>query len=136
MDTIKTSSGRLVPINPDNDADVSRHINDPTGCAECIITQINSEGLYDEYLKDKSDLVILDIGANVGFFSMYAQDSARRVISVEPTPSHQNIFEKITKSATQVNMYLQPIIGRHFDFIQSSFFFSDSLIFSAIFLPL
>jgi FkbM family methyltransferase len=104
MDTIKTSSGRLVPINPDKDADVSRHLNDPTGCAECIITQINSEGLYDEYLKNKSDLVILDIGANVGFFSMYAQDSARRVISVEPTPSHQSIFEKITKSATNIEL--------------------------------
>jgi FkbM family methyltransferase len=101
---IKTSSGRLVPINPDNDADVARHLRDPTGCADCIIKQINTEGIYDEYLKDKSDLVILDIGANVGFFSMYAQDSAKRVISVEPTPSHQNIFEKITKSSTNIEL--------------------------------
>ena len=101
---IKTSSGRLVPINPENDDDVSRHLRDPTGCADCIITQINTEGIYDEYLKDKKDLVILDIGANVGFFSLYAHDSAKRVISVEPTPSHQNIFEKITKSATNIEL--------------------------------
>ena len=47
------------------------------------------------FLKDKKDLVILDIGANVGLFTLYAQDSASKVISVEPTPSHQNLFEKI-----------------------------------------
>lgn len=101
---IKTSSGRLIPINPDNNADVARHLLDPTGCADCIIKQINTDGIYDEYLKDKSDLVILDIGANVGFFSLYAQDSARRVVAVEPTPSHQGLFEKITKSSTNIEL--------------------------------
>jgi hypothetical protein len=30
---------------------------------------------------------------------------------------------------TQVSMYIQPMAGRHFEFIQSSFFFSDSDIF-------
>ena len=40
-----------------------------------------------------------------------------------------------TMSMVHTVMYIQPIMGRHFEFIQSSFFFSDSLIgccFSAI----
>lgn len=103
-DYIVTTSGRKVFVNPDNDIDVTDHLNDSKGYAKFIIRQINTDRIYDECLKDKKDLVILDIGANVGLFSVYAQDAARRLVAVEPTPSHQEIFQKITKYSTNIEL--------------------------------
>jgi FkbM family methyltransferase len=92
--SIITSSGNSIPIDLE-DEEIMNHVFDRTSCAKIIINQINNDRMYDPFLKDKKDLVILDIGANVGLFTLYAQDSASKVISVEPTPSHQNLFEKI-----------------------------------------
>jgi len=103
MPAIITSSGRSVPLD-DTDIGVNAHLNDPKGCAQFIISQINTERIYDVCLKNKTDLTILDIGANVGLFTLYAQDSAKRIISVEPTPSHHHIFEKLTAVSTNVEL--------------------------------
>lgn len=103
MSAIITSAGRLVPLD-DADALVNAHLKDPTGFAQFIIRQINTERIYDVCLKDKTGMTILDIGANVGLFTLYAQDSASRIISVEPTPSHQHIFEKLTAASTNVEL--------------------------------
>lgn len=98
-----TSAGREVTLD-DTDQRVKAHLNDPKGFAQFIIRQINTERIYDVCLKDKKDLTILDIGANVGLFTLYAQDSAKRLIAVEPTPSHQYIFEKLTAESTNVEL--------------------------------
>jgi len=100
---IVSSSGRNVYLN-DSDSRVREHLNDSKGYAQFIIRQINSDRIYDECLKYKKDLTILDIGANVGLFTLYAQDSAKRIISVEPTPSHQYVFEKLTENSTNVEL--------------------------------
>lgn len=92
--SIITSLGNTISIDLE-DEEIMNHIFDNTSCAKIIIRQINNDRLYDPFFKDKKDLVILDIGANIGLFTLYAQDSASKLISVEPTPSHQNIFEKI-----------------------------------------
>lgn len=98
-----TSAGRTVTLD-DTDARVKAHLNDPKGYAQFIIRQINTERIYDVCLKDKTDLTILDIGANVGLFTMYAQDAAKRLIAVEPTPSHQYVFEKLAAASTNVEL--------------------------------
>lgn len=92
--SIITSSGDVVRLNLE-DKEIFEHIFDRASYANVIINQINNDRMYDKFLKDKKNLVILDIGANIGLFSLYAKDSASKVISVEPTPSHQKIFEKI-----------------------------------------
>tara|TARA_R110000782_G_scaffold266497_1_gene360980 strand:- start:16 stop:777 length:762 start_codon:yes stop_codon:yes gene_type:complete len=93
--SIITSAGNSIYLLDMEEEEIVDHIFHPTSCAKFIIRQINTDKMYDNYLKDKKDLTIIDIGANVGLFTLYAKDSASQIISVEPTPSHQKIFEKI-----------------------------------------
>lgn len=103
MAAIVTSSGRHLMLDA-SDSRVASHLQDPKGYAQFIIRQINTDRIYDARLKDKKDLTILDIGANVGLFTLYAQDSAKRLVAVEPTPAHQYIFEKLTAASTNVEL--------------------------------
>ena len=68
------------------DEKIVRHFNNPRNYADVIIEQINTERMYDEMFEDEEDLVVLDIGGNVGLFTMYVQDCAKAVYTVEPTP--------------------------------------------------
>jgi predicted RNA methylase len=45
--------------------------------------QIKS-GIYDHLFEGKSDLVFLDIGANIGLVSIYAVPYCKRIVAVEP----------------------------------------------------
>jgi len=63
--SIITSSGNSIPIDLE-DEEIMNHVFDRSSCAKIIINQINNDRMYDPFLKDKKDLVILDIGANVG----------------------------------------------------------------------
>ena len=101
--SIITSSGQNIKLDITDD-EIDKHLNDEKTCAKIIIRQINTERIYDRFLKDKKDLVILDIGANVGLFTLYAKDSASRIVSVEPTPSHQHLFEKIAGKYENVEL--------------------------------
>ena len=100
---IITSSGKNIKLDITDD-EIDKHLNDEKTCAKIIIRQINTGCIYDRFFKDKKDLVILDIGANVGLFTLYAKDSASRIVSVEPTPSHQHLFEKIAGKYENVEL--------------------------------
>ena len=56
----------------------------------------------EKYYKPGTD--IIDIGANIGLFTLYAKDSASRIIAVEPTESHHYIFDKLTEDCTNVEL--------------------------------
>jgi FkbM family methyltransferase len=109
-------------FNIPDDETVQNHINDPTSSANIIIDQINNQRLYDKYLKGKKDLTILDLGANVGFFTIYAHDCAKSVISVEPTPSHQKVFEVLTQDLPNVKLVKAALAARDGDI---QFYISD-----------
>ena len=96
-DIIVTSKNKIYTLD-DSDPMVKKHLNDPTSYARTIMKEINFDRLYDKFFRDKNDLVILDIGANVGLFTIYAHDSSKRIVAVEPTESHQYIFKQLTKS--------------------------------------
>ena len=73
---------------------VLEHFQQPHSCASIIVDQINS-GYYnrcEKYIKDK---LVIDIGANIGLFTLYAAQMADKVLSVEPTRSHQEVFNKL-----------------------------------------
>lgn len=42
--------------------------------------------IYKSYLEDKKEAVVLDIGGNLGLFSLYASKYAKQVYIVEPDP--------------------------------------------------
>lgn len=64
---------------------------------DSVRDQINS-GMYDRLFKDKSDLVFLDIGANIGLVSVYAVPYCQRIVSIEPSPDVFPVLEHNTKN--------------------------------------
>lgn len=58
--------------------------------------------IYKPYLEGKQDAVVLDIGGNIGMFSLYAAKYAKQVYTLEPSPEHCSLirhmldFNKIT----------------------------------------
>lgn len=48
--------------------------------------------IYKPYLEDKKDAVVLDIGGNVGLFSLYAAKYAKQVYTLEPSPEHCSVI--------------------------------------------
>jgi len=74
---IKTTKNRIYNIETD-DAEIVDWFDRPdVTMTECILDQLNTERLYDPVLANKENLTILDVGANIGLFSLYAQDSAK-----------------------------------------------------------
>jgi len=90
-----TSKQRSIAINLDNElvADWFARSNDTQ--ANLILHQMSVEREYDAVLANKQDLVILDIGANIGLFSLYAQDSAKHIYAIEPTPTTLNVLTQM-----------------------------------------
>lgn len=62
-----------------------------------IIKEMYHDRVYDPFLKDKKDLTIIDLGANIGLFTYYAYDKAKVIYSVEPSAQH---FETLTSMLT------------------------------------
>ena len=46
--------------------------------------------------------VVLDLGGNVGLFSLYLKDKCKKIYSIEPTKSHFEILEIFSKN-TNIN---------------------------------
>ena len=90
-----TSKGRIIDIVSDRSNTISHWANS-SSCADIVLNQINQDRLYDPIFENEESLTILDIGGNVGLFSLYAQDRAKVIYSVEPTPDHFTILEELT----------------------------------------
>lgn len=50
-----------------------------------ILEEIYIRNVYAPYFNDKKDLTILDLGFNIGLFSMYASKFAKQIYAFEPT---------------------------------------------------
>jgi FkbM family methyltransferase len=103
---IYTTKGREHVINSTNPAVVEWF---ERGTKEADVTQtenmldqINNERLYDPVLADKEDLIVLDIGANIGLFSLYVQDSAKQIIALEPTPATFSVLTEMCKDVEKI----------------------------------
>jgi FkbM family methyltransferase len=94
--TIKTSQDNKWDI-VSNDADVIAYFNEPENQIETITKQICDEGMYNPIFANRSDMTVLDLGANCGLFSLYAADSCKRIVAVEAAPSTFEILKKLVK---------------------------------------
>ena len=92
---IKTSQGNDYWISSD-DPEVQAWFAYGENCTDIILKQINEERLYDPIFAGRSDMTIVDFGANIGLFSLYAADSASKLYSVEPAPKTFNMLTKLT----------------------------------------
>lgn len=104
--TIITTKGRVHEIKTTNPKIISWFEQGTSQAdvtqTDCMLDQINNERLYDPVLADKEDLVMLDIGANIGLFSLYAADSAEKIISLEPTPATFEVLTELAQSQPKI----------------------------------
>lgn len=57
--------------------------------------EIFKSRIYAPYLENKKDAVVLDIGANIGIFSLYASKYAKTVYSLEPSLEHYTVLTQM-----------------------------------------
>ena len=104
--SLLTSKNNFISIKSE-DPKIVDHFNAPNSFGKYIINQINTDRFYDKMFEGKSDMTILDIGGNVGLFSLYAQDSCAKIYPIEPTPDHFYILNELTKGYD--NIYPQNV---------------------------
>lgn len=107
-----TTKGRTHQILS-NDPAVEAWFNQPDQMVDTMLHQINSDRLYDPVLANKEGLVILDIGANIGLFSLYAADSANRIVAIEPTPGTVDILTKLTAGNDKIKVLPVAVAGEN-----------------------
>ena len=98
-----TSKHQTIDITSDRQETID-HFNNGANFADVVLNQINTDRLYDRFFEGKTDAVVLDIGGNIGLFSLYVQDSVKQVIAVEPTPNHFAILSELTADYPTVTL--------------------------------
>lgn len=97
-----TSKQNMIDIITD-DIKAEAHFANPTNHADIVLNQINNDRFMDQFFEDKNDLTVLDIGGNIGLFSLFAQESCKAIYPVEPTPEHFHILKELTKDYPNVH---------------------------------
>lgn len=120
--TIKTSQHNDFVLQS-NDPDVVAWFQNAENQTEAILNQINHDRMYDPVFANRKDMVVLDLGANCGLFSLYAADSCSQLIAVEPTPNTFGVLTKMVKDQNNI-VPLQLAIGPHNEMI--SFYINEN----------
>jgi len=116
-----TSNQNTIDIISEDPA-IEGHFNNPANFADIVLNQINTDRFYDNIFEGEENLTILDIGGNIGLFSLYIQDKASKVYAVEPTPSHYYILDNPTKDYSNI----QPInVALHNEDTTIDFYISE-----------
>ena len=53
-----------------------------------IFKEIYLEGIYVDIFNQKKDMVIIDVGANIGVVTQYMRQFAKKIYAIEPSPEH------------------------------------------------
>ena len=107
--TIKTSQQTSYAIET-KQPNIVAWFNNPKNYTNITLKQINEERMYDPIFANRSDMVVLDLGANCGLFSLYAHDSCSRLIAVEPTPNTLTVLEEMTAGHDNITV-VQAAVG-------------------------
>jgi len=97
---IKQSQGDHIDIDVSNEETFS-HLTDPKNFVAVILNQFEKD-IYGIYFKGKKNLTVLDLGGNIGLFSIHVSDSCNKIYTVEPTPSHYKILLDNIKNIKQI----------------------------------
>lgn len=113
MQTVLTTKNRIHQIDT-SDKDVADWFaNTHLTQTNIILRQLNEERLLQPLLSEAEDYTILDIGANIGLFSLYAKDSAARIIALEPTPATFNMLQKLTVNESKIEPVAVALSGHN-----------------------
>lgn len=91
---IITAGGKRVEL-PVNEEGARQHFSWPGSYTDEILRQINDARCYAPILDGKRDLIMFDIGANVGLVAIHAYDVCRKIVAVEPS-DHFPLLCKLT----------------------------------------
>lgn len=108
---IKRTRGDYIKLDL-SDPQIAEHVSSGTSQARLIAVQLETP--FYPYFKDKDGLVVLDLGANIGLFSIHVSDCCSKIFAVEPTPSHFSILQKNIKNLpviTPLNFAVSPTDG-------------------------
>ena len=97
---------------------------------DSVREQIGS-GLYDKLFADRTGLVFLDIGANIGLVSIYAVPYCKRIVAIEPAPSTFDTLKRNTKDYPIIECVcaaLTPVSGEHEFFVNDINFTASSTV--------
>ncbi len=72
-----------------------------------ILKEMYIDKIYNPYFEGKKDLTILDIGANIGLFSFYTAEYAKKIYAVEPSQPHFDVMCKMLDTNKLTNV--QPV---------------------------
>jgi FkbM family methyltransferase len=94
---IKTASGRIYDLNFEP---INTLIKSSSSYTRLIIDQINS-GIYNDSIQAG---IIVDAGANIGLFTIYASTVAYKIYAIEPTLEHYNNMVSILQQLNITNV--------------------------------
>lgn len=110
--TIPVISGEVIDIRSD-DADIIQHFNDPRSHVDDIVQQLAQE--YRDLFVNRRYGTVLDIGANIGLFSLYLHSACDQIYALEPTPEHFGLLCKLTKAFPNIRAVQTALSDRDAD---------------------
>jgi|LakMenEpi03Aug12_release.lakeMendotaPanAssembly.Ray.scaffolds.fasta_scaffold474232_1 FkbM family methyltransferase len=99
---LKTSQNKAHQLVSDDEVIVDWFNRPEDTHTDIIINQIN-QGMYNRFFNGRQDLVVIDCGANIGLWTLYAQDSCKKIVAVEPAPHNVYILEQLTQGMDHVS---------------------------------
>ena len=94
-------------INLSSSENYRNHATADHSCVDAIISQFNNEFYW--YLKDQEELNLIDLGANIGLFSVFVSPVCEKVFAVEPTPSHFELLKEVVDLSGKTNIELHQL---------------------------
>ena len=89
-------------INLSSSENYRNHATADHSCVDAIVSQFNNEFYW--YLKDQEELNLIDLGANIGLFSVFVSPVCEKVFAVEPTPSHFELLKEVVNLSGKTNI--------------------------------
>lgn len=62
-----------------------------------IYKEIYLEGIYTDIFTNRKDLVVIDVGANIGVVTQYMRNFSKVVYAIEPSPEHFKALKENVK---------------------------------------
>lgn len=96
MKILKDAAGNTIDLEALNE---KQFLVDSRNYADLICDQIN-DGIYD-FVKDlvNENSVVIDLGANIGYFSYYISPLVKEIHAFEPTPETHKVLKKLKEYA-------------------------------------
>ena len=83
-------TNREITLSPE----MEKHFSIPINHSNTILNQING-GMYEKWFKGRKNLTCYDFGGNIGLVALYMLPACKKLIVVEPTPSHYNLMAEL-----------------------------------------